>query len=67
MEEKWNEMPIPVLFIPFTLSWVLLIIYFFHCLITVLRYIHKVKKQIPKNYPDIPNVKGRKYSHPKRW
>lgn len=60
-------MPIPVLLLPYTITWVLLIIYFFYCIITIIRFIHKVKKVIPRKFPEIPNVKGRKYSHPKQW
>lgn len=66
-EEKYQSMPYELLLLPFTISWLLLILYFILSFITVLIYRHKAKYVIPKKYKEIECVRGWKYSHPKNW
>lgn len=66
-EEVWEEMPRRILFSPITFIWSLLLFYFIYVAITGWRHYHIATRTVPRTYPTIPCVKGRKFSHPKRW
>ena len=69
LDEEGFSMPLPVLFLPFTVCWIVLIIITFIWLYISYKTKQNVETKIftVEEYSKIPMVKGRKFHHPKFW
>ena len=69
LHEEGTEMPKSVLFLPFTLSWVSLIVislsFFLMARKTKRQVLYKICKS--DEFSSIPKVRGRKFKHPSHW